>query len=184
VATVRPRRRLLTAVMTGDRAFALAVAMVAAGWDLQTRRIPNALTFGAAVASLAYHLLTGGLAGLAHSAGGWAVGAAVFMLPFALRGMGGGDVKLMAALGAWVGPLDALWLALYAGIAGGILGVVVALGAGYFRRMSQNIWMLLCHWRVAGLTALPQLTLENSAAPKLAYAVPILAGVVAVIWLR
>jgi hypothetical protein len=44
--------------------------------------------------------------------------------------------------------------------------------------------MLLCHWRVAGVSALPELTLDGSSAPKLAYAVPILAGMVAVVWLR
>ena len=110
MAALRARRAVLTSVVTGDRACALVVAVVAAGWDLKTRRIPNRLTFGAAIAGLAYHVLTGGLAGLGQSAGGLAVGLAVFMIPFALRGMGGGDVKLMAALGAWIGPLDALWL--------------------------------------------------------------------------
>lgn len=170
--------------MTPVQVFALVIAIVAAGWDLWTRRIPNVLTFGAAAAGLGYHLAIGGLTGLGHGAAGWAVGAAIFIVPFALRGLGGGDVKLLAALGAWVGPSDVLWVAAYAAIAGGVMAVGVALGTGYLRRAFHNIWMLLMHWRVAGLTALPQLTLEGSSAPKLAYAVPILAGMVAVIWLR
>jgi prepilin peptidase CpaA len=115
---------------------------------------------------------------------GWAVGVVVFCVPFALRGLGGGDVKLLAALGAWLGPRDAVWLALYTGVAGGVMAIVVSFARGYLRTALDNVWMLLCHWRVAGLQALPGLTLDTSAAPKLAYAVPILAGTVVSIWLR
>ena len=50
---------------------------------------------------------------------GWAVGLAMFLPVFALRGIGGGDVKLVAALGAWIGPGAAVWLALWAAVAGG-----------------------------------------------------------------
>jgi len=171
-------------VVTSTQGVALAVAAAAAVSDLRTRRIPNFLTFGAAIAGLAYHLAIAGIGGLGQSAAGWFVGAAVFIVPFALRGLGGGDVKLLAALGAWVGPWDVLWLALYAGIAGGVMAVFVALGTGYLQRALHNIWMLLLHWRVAGLRALPELTLETSSAPKLAYAIPIFAGLVAGIWLR
>jgi prepilin peptidase CpaA len=148
------------------------------------RRIPNLLTFGAAATGLIYHFISGGVGAFGHSAAGWLVGALVFVVPFALRGLGGGDVKLLAALGAWIGPGDAVWLALYTGIAGGAMAIVVALANGYLRRAFDNIWMLLCHWRVAGLSALPELTLGGSSAPKLAYAMPILAGMVGVIWLR
>ena len=50
-------------------------------------------------------------------------------MPFALRGLGGGDVKLIAALGAWLGPVNALWLGLYAGVAGVVMALVVAVCA-------------------------------------------------------
>jgi hypothetical protein len=63
------------------------------------------------------------------------------------------------------------------------MAIVVALGSGYLRRALQNVWLLLCHWRVAGVTALPSLTLESSSAPKLAYAVPILGGLMVSLWL-
>jgi len=163
---------------------ALAIAIVAAACDLRTRRIPNVLTFGAAAAGLLYHVASGGPSALGQSVAGWFVGAMVFIVPFALRGLGAGDVKLLAALGAWIGPLDALWLALYTGMAGGVIALVVSLARGYFRRALANVWLLLCHWRVSGLKALPEITLDGSSGPKLAYAVPILAGMVVVIWLR
>ena len=170
--------------MTLAQCAALAIAIGAAACDLRTRRIPNVLTFGAAAAGLMYHLIAGGAGALGHSAAGWLIGALVFVVPFALRGLGGGDVKLLAALGAWLGPMDVLWLTLYTGIVGGAMGVVVALARGYLRHAVDNLWLLLCHWRVAGLKALPELTLEGTSAPKLAYAVPILAGMVVVTWLR
>jgi prepilin peptidase CpaA len=163
---------------------ALAVAVVGCVCDLRSRRIPNVLTFGAAVAAFVYHVATGGVAALGQSALGWLAGLLVFIVPFALRGLGGGDVKLVAALGAWVGPADAIWLAMYTAIAGGVMAIVVAVAHGYLRSVIRNLMLLLCHWRVAGLTALPEITLESSSAPKLAYAVPILVGMVTTLWLR
>jgi len=165
-------------------AAALTTAIVACATDFRTRRIPNVLTFGSAAAGLLFHLIRGGAGDGTTAAAGWAAGAAVFFVPFVLRGLGGGDVKLLAALGAWLGPQEVIWLALYTGVAGGVMAIVVSLARGYLRRALQNVWMLLCHWRVAGLQALPGLTLETSAAPKLAYAFPILAGTMVSIWLR
>jgi prepilin peptidase CpaA len=163
---------------------ALAVAIVGCVCDLRSRRIPNVLTFGAAAAAFAYHLATGGVGALGQSALGWLAGLMVFIVPFALQGLGGGDVKLVAALGAWVGPADAIWLAMYTAIAGGVMAIAVSIAHGYLRNAFRNVMLLLCHWRVAGLTALPEITLERSSAPKLAYAVPILVGMVTTLWLR
>ena len=163
---------------------AIAIALAASATDLRNRRIPNVLTFGAAAGAFGYHLATAGIGGLGWSVVGWLAGALIFILPFALRGLGGGDVKLLAALGAWIGTGDVVWVALYAGVAGGVMAIGVSLANGYLRKALQNVWLLLCHWRVAGLKALPELTLERSAAPKLAYALPILCGMVTVAWLR
>jgi prepilin peptidase CpaA len=115
---------------------------------------------------------------------GWIVGAAIFFVPFALGGLGAGDVKLLAALGAWVGPTDALWIALYTGIAGGVLALVVASLTGYLRQALSNIWLLLSHWRVAGLRPLDEVSLEGSRGPRLAYAIPIFTGLLVNVWLR
>ncbi len=98
--------------------------------------------------------------------------------------MGGGDVKLLAALGAWVGPGTALWIALYAAVAGGVFAIVVTLASGYLATMVRNVWGLLMFWRVAGVQPHPELTLATAAGPRLPYAFPITAGAVAVLWLR
>lgn len=162
---------------------ALAVALIACITDLRSRRIPNALTFSAAGAGLAFHTFAPGGEGATTALFGCLLGVAVFFIPFALRGLGGGDVKLLGALGAWLGPAGIIWAALYTGVAGGVLAIVAAVASGYWRRALSNIYLLLAHWRVAGIRALPQLTLETSEGPRLAYAIPIFAGTVVAIWL-
>lgn len=160
----------------------LAVAALAVVWDLRTRRIPNALTFGAAGAGLAFAVYAGGPWGLAAAAGGWLVGAALFFPLFALGGMGAGDVKLLAALGAWLGPADTVWLAIFASVAGGVMAVIVSVYYGYLRQAASNVWLMLMHWRAAGIKPVPGLTLRDARAPRLAYAVPIAIGLVGTLW--
>jgi prepilin peptidase CpaA len=170
--------------MTFPQVAALVVALAGCVTDLWSRRIPNILTFGAAAGASGYYLAGEGWSGLGWSAAGWAVGLVMFLPIFALRGIGGGDVKLLAALGAWVGPSAAVWLALFTALAGGPLALLVAASRGYLRQAFSNVWGLLTFWRVAGFKPHPGLTLENAGAPRLPYAVPILAGLVVTLWLR
>lgn len=87
---------------------AVAVTGLAALWDIRTGRIPNPLTLGALAGGLVGHAVAGGMvsgaSGLAQgfldALVGALVCAAVPTIVFFLRGIGGGDVKLFAALGA------------------------------------------------------------------------------------
>jgi prepilin peptidase CpaA len=160
----------------------LAVGVLACIIDVRTRRIPNVLTFGAALAALLFHVSIGGWRGLAFAAGGWALGLALFLPFFLLRGMGGGDVKLLAALGAWLGAMQVIWLALFASIAGGVMALIVALSSGHLRQMFRNLGTMLLFWYVAGPRPVPEQTLERSGSPRLAYAIPILVGTVITLW--
>lgn len=163
---------------------ALVVALIAAGSDIRTRRIPNILTFGATAIALGYHLVTAGPTGLGVSAAGWFVGALVFFPFFALGGMGAGDVKLVAALGAWLGPLGAVQVAIAGAIAGGPIALFVMVRARYVGSAFRNLRLLFAHWGVNGIAALPELTLAKGTGPRLAYAVPILIGTLGVLWWR
>lgn len=162
----------------------LAVALVAVVFDVRSRRIPNWLTFGASAAALAYASFDAGLPGVGIAAAGWLAGAALFFPFFALGGMGAGDVKLLAALAAWLGPSESVWLAMFAAAAGGVLGVFVALARGYLRTAISNVWMMLMHWRLQGLGPVPGLTLKDTSSPRLAYAIPITIGVLCTLWRR
>ena len=170
--------------MTLLRWSASAGGIVASAWDLRTRRIPQLLTFGGALAAFVFHSINGGWNAGVASATGWAVGIAIFFVPFALGGLGAGDVKLLGAIGAWLGPMNAIWVGLYAGAAGGVLAIFVALTKGYLFQAVGNVGVMLAYWRLHGIRPLPEITLEHSRGPRLAYAVPILAGTLVTLWLK
>ena len=160
----------------------LFVAAVAATTDLRTRRIPNVLTFPAAAAAFGYFLAAYGLPGLGWSAAGWAVGVLLFLPFFALGGLGAGDVKLLGALGAWLGPIGAVSLSFHTAIAGGVAALIVVLASGAFKQSFKNLWLLLMFWRTSGVRAMPGLTLQTSNSPRLAYGVPIALGALITLW--
>src|SRR5215208_6571446 len=141
---------------------ALIIGAAACVTDLHSRRIPNWLTFGAAAAALATQYAGGGPVGAQHAMSGWITGLLLFMPLFLLGGMGAGDVKLLAALGAWLGTSDTLFVALYAGIAGGVMAVIVSAARGYMKQLINNLWGLLIFWRIAGLQPMPGLTLRTA----------------------
>jgi prepilin peptidase CpaA len=162
---------------------ALLFASIACWTDVRTRRIPNVLTFGAAGAGLAFHAFFSGSGPLTALAG-WLTGVLFFSPLFLLRGMGAGDLKLLGALGAWLGPLMALRIGLWSALAGGVLAILVALAHGYVGQALRNVWLLLSHWRVAGITPLDSLTLDKGTGPRLAYAVPLMVGLMVALWTR
>ncbi|MDH4083651.1 MAG: A24 family peptidase [Nitrospira sp.] len=104
----------------------LALLLIAAIYtDLRRSRIPNWLTFSAMGISLLMQTWVGGLYGALFSLAGLGVGMGLFLLPYACRAIGAGDVKLMAAIGSLVGPSGVLSVAALSVLAGGLY----ALGA-------------------------------------------------------
>ncbi len=90
--------------------------------DLKHRVIPNRLTLPACLAGMGYHVWRTGISdGLLFSIAGFAAGFAVLLVPFLLGGMGGGDVKLVAAAGSWIGTAAVLHLVLYGAVVGGLI---------------------------------------------------------------
>jgi prepilin peptidase CpaA len=113
--------------------FALLVpGILYASWvDYAQRRVPNWLNAalaasGLLVQALAFGWYTAGEHGVAGGIGwgllGLLVGLAVLIVPWAMHGMGAGDVKLMAAIGCWLGP----WLTLLSFAVGAMIGGVAA----------------------------------------------------------
>lgn len=115
------------------------VGALAAATDLRWRRIPNWLTVGAFVLGLLLNYAATGWPGLIESLKGAALAFAIHIPLFALRAMGGGDVKLMTSLGALAGP--AQWLVIFAinAILGGVLALFLAWRHKRLRQTFSNV---------------------------------------------
>ena len=163
----------------------LGLAAVACGWDLRTRRIPQVLTLGGALAGLAVHLVNWRVErrhGERDGVAGWH--RDFFRSVCAGWSWRRATSSCSVRIGAWLGPMNAIWVGLYAGAAGGILAIFVALTSGYLFQAVGNVGVMLAYWRVNGVKPLPEITLEHSRGPRLAYAVPILAGTMVTLWLK
>jgi prepilin peptidase CpaA len=102
----------------------LALMAVAVALDVKHRTIPNWLTVSGALGGMLYHLLRQGpLVGLAFSSEGLLLGISLLCPPFVLGKSGGGDVKLLGAMGAWLGPGSILACFLYSALAGGVMAL-------------------------------------------------------------
>ncbi len=106
------------------------VALVASWYDCRQHRVPNWLNASVALTGLGAQAALGGPAGLAFGFQGMLVGFGMLVLLWAMKGMGAGDVKLMAALGTWLGPQ----MTFFAVLVGGLVGGVVALGMIVYHR--------------------------------------------------
>jgi prepilin peptidase CpaA len=102
-------------------ALALTLGSVAVFEDIRSRHIPNWITAGAFIAALVYQGISRGLAGLELALLGTLIGFGIFLVFFCLGALGAGDIKLMAAFGALLGPSGILVAALLAAIIGALL---------------------------------------------------------------
>ena len=102
----------------------LALLLAALFFDLTRKKIPNFLTFPVMLWGLLAHTITGGPEGFLFSVYGLLLGLAIFFIPFMLGGMGGGDVKLLGAIGALKGLQFVFCAAVFTAFCGGILAVI------------------------------------------------------------
>lgn len=163
----------------------LSVALGAAVYtDLREQRIPNALTLGIACCGLLFHALgplppdtSGDAHGVGFALAGLGAGLGLMLPPYLFGVMGGGDVKLMAALGAVLGPRLVLEAFAFTSLAGGVYALAVLLlrHRPLLGRMLRNfrtaLWLLL-----AGRRAEYAPVRGGEALPRLCYGLAIAAG--------
>ena len=156
----------------------LIVVMIAAGWDIYSRRIPNWLVLPFLAAGLVLSGMEHGLSGVGSSLAGMAL-VAVTMGPLCwLRAMGMGDLKLCAAIGAWIGPSQMLFALVMTGIAGGFLAVGYALYHGAFGRSLDNVGGLASKLWKRGPDGEQRKTLDQPGALAIPYAPAIAIGTI------
>jgi prepilin peptidase CpaA len=114
------------------------------GWkDIRTNRIPNYLTYGGALAGLGYQAWLNGWPGLADGLLGLGLGFGLLIFFYWKGGLGAGDVKALAALGAWLGPQQTFYLFFYMAISGLPLIVIVLWKRGLLWSKIRQLWEFL-----------------------------------------
>jgi prepilin peptidase CpaA len=155
------------------------VVLVAAVWDLRTRRVPNWLTFSGVILAIALNTFLGELPGLWFSLKGLGVAFGVYFLLYLLRAMGAGDVKLMAFLGAAVGwSIWLLGILPATAILGGVVGLLLVLTKGRLRKTFHNIGSIFMSVRMghAPYQDNPELDVRTGLGMRLPHAVMIAVG--------
>ena len=116
----------------------IALLVICVITDLRERKIYNKVLLPFLIIALIVQVVSGGLIGLGHSLAGTAVGFSILLIPYLLGGMGAGDVKLLAVIGALKGTVFVLTAAVYMALAGGILALfVLFFRKGAFDRIRQ-----------------------------------------------
>jgi len=119
----------------------VAGMLAAVASDLARRRIPNALNVSIFLGGLLAQAAGGGPAALGQGLAGTAVGLALLVPLFHFRWIGGGDVKLVAAAGAWLGPAASFWATAFGLAGGGVVALAIALtgGAAFRAEVTANL---------------------------------------------
>jgi prepilin peptidase CpaA len=162
------------------------VTAIAAATDLRARIIPNWLVVTGLVLGFGLNTFLYGWAGLWSAFLGFGLALALYVPLFLLRAMGGGDVKLMAALGALAGPKD--WFTIF--VLASVLGGVFALGLLFLRNSLGTTFHNIGHiisnllrFR-APFAANPNLDIGSPKAITMPHGVAIAAGTFAFLFLR
>jgi len=125
----------------------LVVLVICATTDVINRKIYNVVLFPALLFAIGYNWYQGGLPVLGQSLLGMLVGLLILIIPFAMGGIGAGDVKLLGVIGAFKGVTFVLYTAIGMGLAGGL----IALGIWSYRfgvvntivGILKGIWVMI-----------------------------------------
>lgn len=122
------------------------VLVVAAVIDGKILKVPNWLTFPFILCGWLHASLYGGIAGLGYSLFGTFVGMMLLLVLRAVGGMGGGDVKLLAGVGAWLGAATTWWAFLATAVVGGIMAFVMIATSGQWQKHYAQARQILNEW--------------------------------------
>lgn len=136
--------------MTPPLAVVLGASLVAAATDVWRFRIPNILTLPLLASGLIYHALTGEPGGLLFSFLGALFGFSILFIFYLLGGMGAGDVKLLAGIGAWLGIWPTMYVFVASGLAAGVYALLLILMYGSLRETWTKLRIIWFRLSVLG----------------------------------
>jgi prepilin peptidase CpaA len=156
----------------------LIVAALIDGYKL---KVPNWLTFPMIISGWVFSTISFGWEGLAWSLVGTVVGLALLLPLYAVGGMGAGDVKLLAGVGAWVGGTITLYAFCVSAIVGGVIAVAMVV---FGRSWRKHYYQMLSIWNEMLTIRDPEKLSEIAAERKssmllLPYGIPIAIGTIA-----
>jgi prepilin peptidase CpaA len=172
----------LTLPPPGIEVVLLAVVLAAALYDARYRRIPNWLTLIGVVLGLGLNtFLYQGWPGLRFSLMGLGLAFGFYFALYALRAMGAGDVKLMAAIGSLVGWSDWFGIFVVTAIVGGVVALVFVLFRGRLKNTLFNVGFILSEMKSGRPAYLgnEELDVRSEKAQRLPHGVIIAVGTIA-----
>ena len=119
------------------------VLVIASATDILWKRIPNWLTFPAIIIGVIMNTFSGGFQGCLLSVAGVLLGMALFLPLYLKGGTGAGDVKLMGAVGGFLGPTGVFYAFLFSSIVGGMYAVLLLLRHGLFKETFLRYWNMV-----------------------------------------
>jgi prepilin peptidase CpaA len=150
--------------------------VIAAVTDVREGRIPNWLTFSLAGFGMGVLSWEHGWDGFLFSLGGLGMGIICLMLFYIKGGMGAGDVKLLGAIGAILGPGQVVFAFAFAAMLGGLYSLALLSKQGGLRHTRERLFLLLSTLKVTH--TLPVSGEQRPADPKLRYALVLGLGTV------
>ncbi len=123
--------------------FVTIVLIVAAVIDGIQLKVPNWLTFPMIVSGWVYSGVAFGWEGLLYSLAGTAAGLALLLPLYAIGGMGAGDVKLLAGVGAWMHATHTFWAFAFTAVVGAIMAVCMVVYKRSWTKHKSQFFMIL-----------------------------------------
>jgi prepilin peptidase CpaA len=121
----------------------VGLVILTASTDIVCRRIPNrVIAVGLLAAFAVQALLLGPVTGIGDAFAGALTGFALLIPLYLLRATAAGDVKLLAMIGAWVGPASILYIALASFVIGGVWSIAWTLMRGRMQQFLLNLWAI------------------------------------------
>lgn len=170
---------LITSPPIPIQAVLVATVLIAAGFDWRFRRVPNWLAAAGFLLGVGLNSYLRGPRGGGAALLGAGLALAIYAPLYLLRGMGGGDVKLMAAVGALAGPGNWLLIFVITALAGGIAALLVVVFGGRVQQTAGNLGKIFTRLATGASphAADPSLDVRSGKGAGLPHAVMIALGV-------
>jgi prepilin peptidase CpaA len=157
------------------------ILIVAAYIDGKQLRVPNWLTYSMVFSGLIYGGISAGWSGLGDALLGMLVGLACLLPLYAVGGMGAGDVKLLAGVGAWLGVTTTFYAFCVSTVVGAVMAVAMVVYRRSFDKHYSQLLLILSEWlTIKDPRELSRIAAERK--PKmllLPYGIPICVGSIA-----